>query len=86
MLAAYAILVLTFYGNRDEILSHFAGSRQCYKLFINYIMRLHVKHFILAKRDPSFVQPGSRFARTKFSHVIASAHLGRIKKLIEKYS
>ena len=57
-------------------------SRQSYKLFINYTLRLHVKRFIQARRDPSFVQPGSRFARTKFSHVIASARLGGIKKLI----
>ena len=61
------------------------GSRQCYKVFINYILRLHVKRFILARRDLSFIQPGSRFAETKFSQVIASARLGRIKKLIKKY-
>ena len=72
--------------SRDEILSHFAGSRQCYKLFINFILRLHVKRFIPARRDPSFVQPGSRFAGTKFSHVIASARLDGVKKLIKKYS
>ena len=57
-------------------------SRQCYKLFINYILRLHVKRFISARRDPSFVQPGSHFAGMKFSHVIVSARLGEIKKLI----
>ena len=63
------------------------GSRQYYKLFLNYILRFHVKHFIPARRGPSFVQPGFRFAgTTKFSHVIASVHLGRIKKLIKKYS
>ena len=28
------------------------GSRQCYKLFITYILRLHVKHFIPARRVP----------------------------------
>ena len=39
------------------------GFRQCYKLFINYTLRLHVKRFILARRDHSFVQPGSLFAR-----------------------
>ena len=61
------------------------GSRQCYKLFINYVLRLHVKRFISARLDPSFVHPGSRFAGTKFSHVIASARLGGIKKLIKKY-
>ena len=58
------------------------GSRQGYKLFINYILRLHVKRFIPARRDLSFVQPGSCFAGTKFSHVIVSARLGGIKKLI----
>ena len=59
------------------------GSRQCYKLFINYILRLHVKSFIPARRDPSFVLPGSRFAGTKFFHVIASTRLSGMKKLIE---
>ena len=61
------------------------GSGQCYKLFINHILRLHVKRFIPARRDSSFVQPGSRFVETKFSHVIASTRLGGIKKLIKKY-
>ena len=61
------------------------GSRQCYKLFINYILRLHVKRFIPARRNLSFIQPGSHFAGTKFFHVIASARLGGIKKLIKKY-
>ena len=28
---------------RDEILSRFPGSRQCYKLFINYTLQLRVK-------------------------------------------
>ena len=28
------------------------GFRQWYKLFINYILRLHVKSFIKARRDP----------------------------------
>ena len=60
---------------RDEILSHFAGIPQCYKFFINFILRLHLKSLIPARRDPSFVLPGSRFAGTKFSHVIASARL-----------
>ena len=62
------------------------GSRQCYILFINYVLWLHVKRFILARRDPSFVQPGSRFVGTKFSHVISSFRLGGIKKLIKKYA
>ena len=60
------------------------GSQQCYKLLINYILRLHVKRFIPARQDPSFVQPGSCFAGMKFSHVIPSAYLGGIKKLIIK--
>ena len=46
------------------------GSQQCYKPFINYIQRLHVKSFILGGRDLSFVLPGSRFAGMKFSHVM----------------
>ena len=60
-----------------------SGSRQCYKFFINYILRLHVKSFIPAGRDPSIVLPGSRFAGTKFSHVIPSAHLSGMKISIE---
>ena len=71
--------------SRDEIFPALPGSRQCYKLFINYILRLHVKRFIQARRDPFFVQPGSHFAGTKLSHVIASARLGGIEKLIEKH-
>ena len=50
------------------------GSWQCYK-FLNYILRLHVKSFILPSQDPSFVLTRSCFAEMKFSHVIASAHL-----------
>ena len=74
--------------SRDEIMFYFAGNpaiQQCYKLFINHILRLHVKRFIPARWNPSFVQPGSRFAGTKFYHVIALAPLGGIKKLIKKY-
>ena len=44
----------------------------CYKFFINYILWLHVKSFIPARRDPSFELLGSHFIRSKFSHVIAS--------------
>ena len=55
--------------------------RQCYKFFINYILRLHVKRFIATIRDPSYLQLGSRFVRTKFCHLIASARLGGIKQL-----
>ena len=58
------------------------GSQQCYKLFINYILLLHVKSVIPAWRDPSFVLLWSRFAGTKFSDVIASARLRGMKKLI----
>ena len=61
------------------------GSRQSYKLFINHILQLRVKRFIPASRDPCFVLPGSRFAGTKFSHVIPSACLSGIKKLIKKH-
>ena len=62
---------------RDEILSPLPGSWQCYKLFIS-----HVKSFIPARRNPSFVLPGSRFAGNKFCRVIVSARLSGIKKLI----
>ena len=41
-------------------------SWQCYKLFINYILRLHVKSFIPARWESSFTG-------TKFSHLIVSA-------------
>ena len=37
---------------------------------------------IPAKRDHSFVLPRYRFAGTKLSHVIVSAHLSKKKKLI----
>ena len=41
---------------RTEILSHFLpASRQCYEFLMNYILRLYVKSFISARRDPSFV-------------------------------
>ena len=36
--------------------------RQCYKLFKSYILQLHVKRFIPAKRDSCFIQPWPRFA------------------------
>ena len=61
------------------------GFRLCYKLSINYILRLNVKLFILARHDPSLGQPGFYFAWTKFFHLIASACLGGLKKLIKKY-
>ena len=56
------------------------GSRTCYKLLINYILRLHVKNFIPARWDHSFVLLGSRFAGIKFSHLIASACLSEMNK------
>ena len=34
---------------------------------MNYILRLHVKSFIAARRDPSFALLGSRLAGKKFS-------------------
>ena len=60
------------------------GSRQCYKLFINYILQLQAKSFILTMQNPSFVLPGFHFAGTKLSHVITSARLNEMKKLINK--
>ena len=67
---------------RDEILSRFTGfptvlqTRQC------YILRLHVKGFISARWDPSFVPPGSRFAVTKFFQIVTSFLLSGMKKWI----
>ena len=58
------------------------GSWQCYKFSVNYILWFHVKSFIPARWDPSFILPESRFAGTKFSHVITSARLSGMKKLI----
>ena len=52
-----------------------SGSRQCYKFFINYILRLDVKCSIL-------FQSLHCAAGTKFCHVIASARLSGMKKLI----
>ena len=49
---------------------------------INETLQLHVKSVILARQDPFIVMPRSRFAETKFSNVIASACLSRMKKLI----
>ena len=60
----------------------FPGSRQFYKFFINYILRLHVKSFITARRDPTFVLSGFGFAETKFSDVIASPYLSGMKQII----
>ena len=60
-------------------------SQQYYRFSMNYILRLPVDSFIPARRDPLFVLPGSRFAETKFSHVIASARLSGMKKLINTH-
>ena len=45
----------------DEILSWLPGSCHCYNLFRNYILRLHLKSFILARQYPSFVLLGQNF-------------------------
>ena len=49
------------------------------KLFIKYILWLHVKSFIPARRDSSFVVRWFPFAGTKFS---ASARLSRMKRTL----
>ena len=59
-------------------------SRHCYKLFINHILQLHVNSFVPSRRDPFSVLPRSRFVGTKFSHVIASACINRMKKCKKK--
>ena len=46
------------------------GSQQYYKLFINYTQHLHVKSFLLAWWDLSFVVLGFRFPGMKFFHVM----------------
>ena len=57
------------------------GSRQCYKLFIHYILlQLHVKSFIPTRWNPSLVLRGG----SKFSHVITSVRLSGMKKLFNK--
>ena len=53
------------------------GSRQCYKLFINYFLRLHVKSFIPTRQDPSsFVLPRDR----RYSYYIFKTHMTSICK------
>ena len=44
--------------------------------------RDEIQSLIPVKRDHSYVLPRPRFAGTKLSYVIVSAHLSRIKKLI----
>ena len=56
--------------------------RQCYKLFVNYILWLHVISFISTRLDPSCVLPGSRFAGTKFSHIIPLTRISGMKTII----
>ena len=51
---------------RMKFFSVFHGSRQCYKFFRNFVLRLHVKSFIPTRRNPSLVLPGSCFAGTEF--------------------
>ena len=53
------------------------GYPQYSKLFINYVLQLHVKIFISPGQDPSFI--------LRVSHVIASARLSGMKKLIKNY-
>ena len=60
-------------------------SRWCYKLFINYILRLHVKSFIPARWSLSFALTGSWFSGTKFSNVITSACISGMRKLINAW-
>ena len=57
---------------RMKFCSVLHGSRQCYKFFRNFVLRLHVKSFIPARRNPFFVLPESRFAGTEFH--FASTH------------
>ena len=66
---------------RDEILSRLSRMPAvCYKLIINYTLRLHVKNFIRVRWDPFSILSGSRFANTKFFCVIASARLSGMKQ------
>ena len=58
---------------RDDILSCFSGI-PAVKLFINYILT--------PCRDLSFVLPESHFLGVPFFHLIASAHQGGTRKLI----
>ena len=83
----YCILYLLFFKvwRTLSIYLLLPGSWQCYKFLINYILGLHVKSFILARWDHSFLVPGSCFTRTKFSHGITSVHLGRMKKLTHQF-
>ena len=68
----------------DKLCPILSGSRQCYKLLINYVLLLHVKSFIPVRRYPFIVLPGSPFDRMKSSHVIPSARLSGIKRKCKK--
>ena len=70
------------YQTISNIRHHAIRSWQCHKLFIKYSLQLHAKNFILPRWDPSFALSGFCFAGMKFSHVITSACLSRMKKLI----
>ena len=59
----------------DEILFCFVVISGVLKTLPRSYLRLHVKNFIPAKQDPSIVQSGSCFARTKFLHAIVSTRL-----------
>ena len=51
------------------------GYWQCYDLFANYSLRLHMKSFIPTKRDLSLGLPGSCFVGTKLSDVFVTAYM-----------
>ena len=67
---------------RDEILSRFAGILAVLETLQKFHLLITCKKFHPARRVPSLVLVGSRFAETKFSHVIVSARLSGMKKLI----
>ena len=82
----------TLYNKRVITWSRFAGMKFCpalpqslqySKLFINFIMWLHEKSFIPARRDPAFVLLGSRFAGTTFSHVIIPSRPSGMKNQLK---
>ena len=73
----YMILV-----GRDEIMSRFPEIPTVLQLLHKLYLVITLKSFIAARRNPSIALLVYRFAGTKFSHVIASAHLSGMKKLI----
>ena len=78
------ILPKNCHGNADFIIPCFVAefcpifsrSRQCYKLFIDYILILHVKILISARRDTCFVLSGSHFP-----HVTVGWNLSRLDEM-----